>query len=156
MPHSTWIPQVGNVVLQDLELALEFIEVAEHAVHKVPTHFFRMLHTESREELGHINLRVGSGPHIELYAGHVGYAVDPVHRRNRYASRALRLLIPVARELQINSLWITCDPENIGSRRTCERAGAEFVEIVDVPVNCVIRQSGHSRKCRYRLTIQAT
>src|SRR5712664_3108079 len=97
-----------------------------------------------------INLRVGSSPHIELYAGHVGYGVEPAHRGHRYASRALRLLIPVARELWLDPLWITCDPENIGSRRACEVAGAKVVEIVAVPATCIIHQSGHPKKCRYR------
>jgi hypothetical protein len=32
-------------------------------------------------------MRIGSNPHIELYAGHVGYAVEPAHRGHRYASR---------------------------------------------------------------------
>lgn len=35
------------------------------------------------------------------------------------------------------------DEELRFSRRCLEIAGAEFVEIVDVPVNCVIYQSGH-------------
>jgi tagatose 1,6-diphosphate aldolase len=77
--------------------------------------------------------------------------VHPPHRGHRYASRSLRLLLPVARRLGLNPLWITRDPENLASRRTLELAGAEFVEIVDVPEDCVIRQSGHPRKCRYRL-----
>ncbi len=65
--------------------------------------------------------------------------------------RALGLLTQVARQLQIDPLWITCDPENIASRRTCESAGARPIEIVELPPNCVIYQSGHPRKCRYRL-----
>jgi tagatose 1,6-diphosphate aldolase len=63
--------------------------------------------------------------------------------------------MPIARELRLDPFWITCDPENIESRRTCELAGGEFVEIVDVPATCVIYQSGHTKKCRYRLTIQS-
>ena len=48
--------------------------------------------------------------------------------------------------------WITTDPENRASRRSLELAGAQFVEIVDVPMNCGIRiYGGKTRKCRYRL-----
>ncbi len=134
------------------ELELELIQFALHPVHHVPTYQFRMVHLETREELGSIRLRVGSTPHVELYAGHVGYSVHPSHRGHRYAARALRLLLPLARELNLDPLWITCDPDNVASRRTLERAGAEFIEIVDVPENCIIHQSGHPRKCRYRLS----
>jgi predicted acetyltransferase len=96
---------------------------------------------------------VASTPHIEHYAGHVGYSVDPLHRGHRYASRSLRLLAPLARRLGLDPLWITCDPENLASRRTLDLAGAAFVEVVDVPVDCVIHQSGHPCKCRYRLDL---
>lgn len=139
--------------LQDGDLLLEFVDAAPHPVHKVPAYRFRMVHEGSGEEIGGINLRVGSTPHLELYAGHVGYAVHPEHRGHRYAARGLRLLMPAARQLGIHNLWITCDPENEASRRTAELAGAEFIEVVDVPTNCVIHQAGHKRKCRYRLPI---
>jgi tagatose 1,6-diphosphate aldolase len=70
---------------------------------------------------------------MELYVGHIGYGVRPPHRGHRYAARAVLLLLPLA--------------------RTLELAGAEFVEIVDVPENCIIHQNGHPRKCRYRLSL---
>jgi predicted acetyltransferase len=150
-----FLRQFGSIKLQDDELVLEPIEVAPHPVHKVPTYFFKMVHADSGEELGRINLRAGSSPHIELYAGYIGYAVEAAHRGHRYASRALRLLMPLASQFGIDPLWITCDPENVASRRTCELAGGEFVEIVDVPATCIIYQSGHPKKCRYRLTTRS-
>ncbi|MGA2134693.1 MAG: GNAT family N-acetyltransferase [Bryobacteraceae bacterium] len=140
-------------MLEDGDLKLQFVEFAPHPVHKVPAYRFRMVHAQTGEELGNINLRVASTAHIELYAGHIGYGVLPAHRGHRYAARSVRLLIPMARQLQFDVLWITCDPENASSRRTAELAGAEFVEIVDVPENCIIYQSGHKRKCRYRLDL---
>jgi len=138
---------------KDEELVLELADFAPHPVHKVPTYYFRMVHAGSGEELGTINLRVGSTSHVELYAGHTGYGVHPAHRGHRYAARSLVLLIPLACKLGLNPLWITCDPDNVGSRRSCELAGAQFVEIVDVPEDCIIHRSGHKQKCRYRLDI---
>jgi tagatose 1,6-diphosphate aldolase len=137
--------------LGDDDLLLELVEVAPHRIHKVPTYHFRMLHAHSGEELGSINLRAASTPHIERYAGHIGFSVHPAYRGHRYAARALRLLLPLARDLGLEPLWITCDPENIASRRSCENAGAVFVEMVDVPEDSIIYRSGHPRKCRYRL-----
>ncbi len=137
--------------LRDGDLRLTLESLAVHPFHQVPTYSFRMLHAEKNEELGGIRLRVGSTPHVERYAGHIGYNVVARHRGHRYAARSVVLLVPLARRLGIDPLWITCDPENIASRRTLEIAGAQFVEIVDVPLDCAIRQSGHPRKCRYRL-----
>jgi tagatose 1,6-diphosphate aldolase len=122
-----------------------------HPYHRVPAYSFRMVHAETGDELGSIRLRNGSTDHVERFAGHIGYAVHVRYRGQHYAARSVRLLVPLARRLGIDPLWITCDPENVASRRTLEIAGAEFVEIVDVPLNCAIRQTGHPRKCRYRL-----
>jgi predicted acetyltransferase len=55
--------------------------------------------------------------------------------------------------LKFERLWITCDPENAASRRSLELAGAKFVEVVDVPEDCVIYKTGHARKCRYRIDL---
>lgn len=139
--------------LRDGDLQLKLVEFAPNPVHKAPTYHFQMVHARTGKKLGDIRLRVSSTPHIERYAGHIGYSVHPAHRGHRYASRSVRLLMPLARRVGLDPLWITCDPDNIASRRTLELAGAQFVEIVDVPEDCVVYQSGHPRKCRYRLDI---
>jgi len=149
------IPLTGYPLI-DGWLGLELDTVSPHPVHEVPAYFFRMIDLRTRAEVGRINLRLGSGPHIERYAGHVGYFVEPAYRGHGCASRALRLLVRIARGLGIDPLWITCDPDNIPSRRTCERAGAELIEIVDVPEDCIIYQNGQRRKCRYRLKLNET
>jgi tagatose 1,6-diphosphate aldolase len=41
--------------------------------------------------------------------------------------------VPLAVRHGLSELWITCNPDNIASRRTCEAAGAELVEVVDLP-----------------------
>jgi predicted acetyltransferase len=138
-------------LLRDGDLGLELVDFAVHSYHAVPTYYFRMVNAASGAGMGRINLRSASTAHIEQYGGHIGYDVEPEHRGHRYAARSVRLLIPLARRLGLDPLWITCDPENTASRRTLEIAGAEFVEIVEVPADCAINKSGHPRKCRYRL-----
>jgi predicted acetyltransferase len=140
----------GRLCDDEFELVLQ--EFVLHPAHHVPTYQFRMVHLQTRTHLGNIRLSIESTAHVERYAGHIGYGVEPQHRGRHYAARAVRLLLPLARQLNLDPLWITCDPENTASRRTLELAGAEFVEIVDVPENCVIHRSGHPRKCRYRLS----
>ena len=139
--------------LRDWELRLELAGYEVNAVHHVPAWSFCMVHAESGEELGTIRLRVGDSRHVVMYAGHVGYSVKERHRGHRYAGRALQLLLPVARRFGLDPLWVTCDPENVASRRTMERIGARLVEEVDVRPDCVIFQSGHPRKCRYRIDL---
>lgn len=142
--------------LQDGEMELELLRFEIHPVHRVPTYQFDMVHAASRDVLGNIRLSVGSTKHLERYAGHIGYGVLPEHRGHRYAARAVKLLLPLASSVGLDPLWITCDPENLASRRTLELAGAELVEIVDVPADCIIQRKGHPRKCRYRLRASAS
>jgi predicted acetyltransferase len=143
---------VGSLNLRHGDLELRLADYSLHAFHRVPTYFFRMTSIDRGEELGTINLRIGSTPHIERYAGHIGYGVHPAHRGHHYAARSVALLLPLARTLGIDPLWITCDPDNTASRRSLELAGAELMEIVDVPEDCGIRKyGGKLRKCRYRL-----
>jgi predicted acetyltransferase len=143
---------VRSLELRHGDLELRLSDYSVHSVHRVPTYFFRMLSRYSEEELGTINLRLGSNAHIERYAGHIGYGVHAAHRGHHYAARSLNLLVPLARRLNLDPLWITCDPENKASRRSLDIAGAEFVEIVEVPKDCGIRRfGGKMHKCRYRL-----
>jgi predicted acetyltransferase len=105
------------------------------------------------KHVGGIDLRLGDSDFLVRFAGQIGYGVDPAHRGHRFASRALRLLAPVARANGLVPLWITCNPDNIASRRTCELAGAELVEIVDLPRDCDMYARGDRQKCRYRLSL---
>lgn len=61
--------------------------------------------------------------------------------------------MPLARQHGMFELWITGNPENIASRRTCELARADFVEIVDLPADIDMYQEGEGRKCHYRLDL---
>jgi predicted acetyltransferase len=143
---------VRSLELRHGDLELRLADYSVHAFHRVPTYFFRMMSIERAEELGTINLRIGSTLHLECYAGHIGYGVHSAHRGHHYAARSMVLLLPFARSLGLDPLWITCDPDNTASRRSLEIAGAELVEIVEVPLDCGIRKyGGNARKCRYLL-----
>jgi tagatose 1,6-diphosphate aldolase len=101
--------------------------------------------------VGGIGLRIGSTYPVEMYYGHLGYHVFPIARGRHYAERACRLLLPLARQHGLKPIWITCNPDNYASRRTCERLGARLVSIVPVPEEDPLYQRGETEKCRYRL-----
>ena len=104
--------------------------------------------------VGAIGLRIGSTAQIRLYYGNVGYHVYPPARGRHYAERACRLLLPLARLHRLRRLWITCNPDNAASRRTCERLGAACVETVAVPPDNPLYARGEYAKCRYRLDLR--
>jgi tagatose 1,6-diphosphate aldolase len=102
---------------------------------------------------GGIALRVGHSRNLEMYLGHIGYNVYPPARGRHLAARAVRLLLPLARRLGLAPLWITCNPDNVASRRTCELAGGRLVEVVPLPEDHGLYARGEREKCRYRFDL---
>jgi tagatose 1,6-diphosphate aldolase len=132
-------------------LALRETTPADPARGFVPALHFTIVRVATHDPVGLISLRLGDSEWLTHYAGQVGYAVAAEHRGHRYASRALGLLAPIALGHGVVPLWITCDPENVASRRSCELAGAELVEIVALPPGNEMYARGDRWKCRYRL-----
>ncbi len=102
---------------------------------------------------GSISLRIGQSPNLDRYLGHIGYHVFPPARGHHFAERAARLLLPLARAHGQQTLWITCNPDNAASRRTCERLSASYVDVVPVPRENALYSQGDREKCRYRLDL---
>ncbi|HNT77861.1 MAG TPA: GNAT family N-acetyltransferase [Anaerolineae bacterium] len=143
----------GKLIDDDLELILDEKVPGDPAIEYVPNYKFKMRQTGSEEEVGYIDLRIGNPHHLVMYGGHIGYRVHPKYQGNHYAARACRLLLPLAHSHGLKTVWITCNPDNYASRRTCELAGAHFVEIVDLPEDSDMYQEGERQKCRYRLDV---
>ncbi|MDE2727613.1 MAG: GNAT family N-acetyltransferase, partial [Gemmatimonadota bacterium] len=83
----------------------------------------------------------------------IGYSVDPPYRGRRLAARSCLLILPLARAHGINPLWITCNPENTASRRTCEIIGSTLVETVPIPPTDPLYRWDTKWKCRYRVDL---
>jgi len=115
-----------------------------------PSYDFRICLRDRDVRVGSISLRVGDTDFLRLYAGHVGYGISPAHRGHRYAARACLLLRGVALDHGMEDLWITCNPDNLASRRTCELLGARLIEIIDLPPDTELYRRGERQKCRYR------
>lgn len=142
--------QPGELQDRELILVLDRYLKADPEREWLPVYHFNML-CEGKVA-GRINLRVGNPDRIILYRGHIGYAVNPENRGRRFAARSVKLLLPLAAIHGLNPIWITCNPDNIASRRTCELAGADLVEIIDVPPDEETYKRGIFQKCRYRLS----
>lgn len=147
------IGDIGTFRDRDLWLELRAREPANPVRGWVPAYRFAMRLDGVEQPVGRLSLRIGSTHTIHCYAGHLGYEVVPAFRGQRLAERSVRLVLPLARRHDFAELWITCNPDNWASRRTCERLGAEFVEIVDVPKDNDVFAPGSERKCRYRLAL---
>lgn len=78
---------------------------------------------------GSINFRHQAGtealpPHV---SGHIGYAVLPWKQRRGYATQALALMLPIAAQTGLAWVDLTCDTDNLASRRVIEANGGEVL-----------------------------
>ena len=57
------------------------------------------------------------------YGGHIGYDVRSSRRRQGHATAMLAAALPVARSLGIEHALVTCDHDNVASRKVIEANG---------------------------------
>jgi predicted acetyltransferase len=81
---------------------------------------------EGDSYLARIAIRHELTPWLLEQGGHIGYDVRPTARRRGHATAMLRAALPVAAGLGISSALITCDHDNIGSRKVIEACGGVF------------------------------
>lgn len=148
VPQTFQFYNPGELSEGELSLVVEEYYPGDPNIDYVPAYYFQMRHVGTGQKMGHLHLRVGDNAQI-YYCGHIGYGVLEKFRGQRLAARACRLVFPLARAHQIHPLWITCNPENIPSRRTCESLGGTLAEIVDIPERTEMYLVGDRQKCRY-------
>lgn len=73
--------------------------------------------------LGRLAIRHRLTPHLLEQGGHIGYDVRRSARRQGHATAMLRAALPAARGLSIGRALVTCDADNVASRRVIERNG---------------------------------
>ncbi|HEY9565417.1 MAG TPA: GNAT family N-acetyltransferase [Nocardioides sp.] len=82
--------------------------------------------TEQDSFIGWLAIRHTLNDFLLEQGGHIGYSVRPSRRREGHAARALYLAVPLARELGIDRILLTCDADNEASRRTIEANDGVF------------------------------
>jgi len=114
---------------------------------------FAMIHTHRRTMMVKIRLRIASARALR-YPGHIGYDVAPKYRGHRYAARSCQLLLPLARSHGLKAVWLTVNPENTASRKTCQLLGARYIETVRIPRDHELYHVCKRYCRRYRLSLR--
>lgn len=133
----------------EIDIVLNEKRRAVRNIGLVPSYEFNIHLMENPEVIGRISLRIGNTDRIKKYSGHIGYGIKEEYRGNHYAVKACKLVKQIAIEHDLKTLWITVNPDNYPSRRTCEILGCEMVEIIDIPEYLDMYRQGERQKCRY-------
>ena len=80
-----------------------------------------------QEYVGRIQLRQRLNGALLETGGHIGYDVAPRHRRQGHATAMLHAMLPVVRaRYGLGRVLITCDTDNVGSRKVIEACGRVY------------------------------
>lgn len=112
------------------------------APYRVPETIYWLV--EDDEFIGRLELRHELNDHLLEVGGHIGYSIRPGRREEGYGTRILRAGLEKAREADLDRVLLTCDPDNVASRKIIEKCGGQFEDRVDV-----VREGVEYHKLRY-------
>lgn len=144
---------IDTSFLKNDEIQLILEKTVDGDVEKdwVPAYHFAICNKEGTK-MGVRDLRIGHNDKI-YYGGNIGYRLEEKYRGNHYAGKACLLLFELARKHDLEYLIITCNPDNVASKKTCEYAGGKLLEVVDLPEDNDMREDGETSKCIFKFVL---
>jgi predicted acetyltransferase len=76
--------------------------------------------------LGRSGLRHHLNPALLDVGGHIGYRIRPAERHKGYGTQLLALTLLEARARGLHRVLLTCDSDNLASRKIIERNGGQL------------------------------
>lgn len=136
---------------EEISLVLERTAAANPERGWVPAYYFAIRNKDGAK-IGECDLRVGHNENT-YYGGNIGYSINEEYRGHHYAGKACLLLFELAKRHNMDYLIISCDPDNVASRKTCEYAGGKLSEIAELPEGNDMRSNGETEKCIYKFML---
>ena len=140
--------------LSDGEICLKLVRTSEGQPERkyLPAYCFSIQRADGTY-LGYCDFRVGHNENT-YFGGNIGYTVEAEHRGHHYAAKAVRLILSLAKKHGMDHILITCDPDNLASVKTCERAGGKLLETAAIPESSDMYQRGRRYVNVYRFDIK--
>ena len=136
---------------EEISLVLEKTAAANPERGWVPAYYFAICNKDG-VKIGECDLRVGHNENT-YYGGNIGYSINEEYRGHHYAGKACLLLFELAKLHNLDYLIISCNPDNVASRKTCEYAGGKLSEIAELPEGNDMRSNGETEKCIYKFML---
>lgn len=135
-------------------MELRLIDISDEFTDDVPAYVFDIEVPELKRIVGRIEYRFETGVDL-LYYGHVGYVIYLPYRGHRFAEKACRAMAAFLKEEDpsMRSMMITCNPDNLASKRTIENLGAIYIQRVAVDESHELYEQGDVEKDVYEWLI---
>lgn len=90
---------------------------------RVPALTRFLIREEDNKIIGMINIRLSLNENLKRCGGHIGYSIRPSERQKGYNKINLYLGLKICLEYGINKVYIDCNKDNLGSKKTIEALG---------------------------------
>lgn len=147
--------KVKSIQLEDerIYLKLERAYYDDYWGEHLETYSYEIYRKEPHALIGYCDIRLGDFQTL-YYLGHIGYNILVPYRGQRYSLAASRLLLVLARHLEMDELLITCNADNGASQRIIELLGGEFIDLAVVPKDEPLYRQGDRLKRVYRIDLR--
>lgn len=141
------------ILVEDPEIFLYLVKISEENPKKnwVKAYYFNICLLNGTI-IGQCDLRCGHNENI-YYGGNIGYTVKKEFRGHGYARKACQLLFQLAKEKEMNHLFIPCSHNNIPSYKTCEKLGGEYLGIKELPESHPMFEKGERQVRIYKFDL---
>lgn len=95
---------------------------------KVPARTYFLIRESDDKIIGMMNIRLSLNDKLRKSGGNIGYSIRPVERKKGYNKINLYLGLLICKKYGIENVLLTCDKENIGSKKTMEALGGKFIK----------------------------
>lgn len=85
--------------------------------------------------IGAVSFRHKLNKNLRLYGGHIGYSIRPDERKKGYGTEMLARTLKKAKKTGLKKVMITCDENNVGSRKIIEANGGVLEDIIKTEIN---------------------
>lgn len=103
---------------------------------------------ENDKIVGHASIRLN--PEVDndtcKFSGHIMYGVVPSKRKLGYGNEICRMLVEKMAAMGYEEIIITCNDNNIGSKKIIINNGGEFIESVNYNSNTIIDRYSINKK----------
>lgn len=112
----------------------------------VPATMFWLI--DNGEFIGRVQIRHEFTDQLFKHGGHIGYYIRPTKRKMGYGTKILEMALVEAKKLGFEKVMVSCNDDNIGSRKIIEANGGVLENIVEG------EKEGDPKKRRYWITIK--
>lgn len=113
----------------------------------VPTTTLFLYDDERDIFLGAVNIRHYLNEGLLYGGGHIGDGIRPSERRKGYATKMIGLALQECKKMGIDRVLMSCDPDNIGSKKSIMNNGGIFEDEI-------ISKYGNERLERYWIDVK--